>query len=149
MGKKILKFFMAFAIILAPISFVAIDDASAKGYKSGKRSYSPSKSQPVFPKKDTNNQSSKVKQDENKTVKNNTAAQKPNKGGMLKGLLLGGLGGLLIGSLFAGMGLGGFGSILAFIVNILVIVGIIMLIRNIFIYFKNSRKQKAENEWRR
>ncbi|CJH79345.1 Uncharacterised protein [Streptococcus pneumoniae] len=60
----------------------------------------------------------------------------------MKGLLLGGLGGLLMGSLFANMG--ALGSVLAFMVNMLVMAGIVMLAVRAFKYFKDQRKKKAD-----
>lgn len=60
----------------------------------------------------------------------------------MKGLLLGGLGGLLMGSLFANMG--ALGSVLAFMVNMLVMAGIVMLAIRAFKYFKDQRKKKAD-----
>lgn len=66
----------------------------------------------------------------------------------MKGLLLGGLGGLLIGSLFANMG--ALGSVLAFMVNMLVMAGIVMLAVRAFKYFKDQRKKKEDEvAWKR
>lgn len=60
---------------------------------------------------------------------------KSNKGSFMKGLLLGGFGGLLMGSLFVNMGV--FGFVLVFMVNMLVMVGIVMLVVCVFKYFKD------------
>lgn len=114
-----------------------------KSYKSGKKSYTPSsgqKSKVDLNKKDSNVNSQKTTTD-SKTKATNTAP-KSNKGGFMKGLLLGGLGGLLMGSLFANMG--ALGSVLAFMVNMLVMAGIVMLAVRAFKYFKDQRKKKAD-----
>ncbi|MEB9936198.1 hypothetical protein P4K88_24145, partial [Bacillus cereus] len=91
-------------------------------------------------KKDSNVNSQKTTPD-SKTKATNTAP-KSNKGSFMKGLLLGGLGGLLMGSLFANMG--ALGSVLAFMVNMLVMAGIVMLAVRAFKYFKDQRKKKAD-----
>ncbi len=70
-----------------------------KSYKSGKKSFTPSsgqKSKVDLNKKDSNVNSQKTTPD-SKTKATNTAP-KSNKGSFMKGLLLGGLGGLLMGS---------------------------------------------------
>ena len=61
-------------------------------------------------------------------------------GGLMKGLMLGGLAGLLFGSLFANMGV--LGSILGFLINVIAIVAIIVIIRKIFVYFKDKKKKE-------
>ncbi len=60
----------------------------------------------------------------------------------MKGLLRGGLGGLLMGSLFANMA--ALGYVLAFMVNMLVMAGIVMLAVRAFKCFKDQRKKKAD-----
>ncbi|WP_258178016.1 hypothetical protein, partial [Bacillus paranthracis] len=118
-------------------------------YKSGKKSYTPSsgqKSKVDLNKKDSNVNSQKTTTD-SKTKATNTAP-KSNKGSFMKGLLLGGLGGLLMGSLFANMG--ALGSVLAFMVNMLVMAGIVMLAIRAFKYFKDQRKKKEDEvAWKR
>lgn len=136
MLKKLVMIITAFALLFAPLSFVGVNDVEveAKGYKSGKKSFSPT------PKK-----SDDVKQDQNvnanKTSPTTNAATPKKSGGLMKGLLLGGIGGLLLGSMFAG--LGSLGSILAFLVNILFFVAVFMLIRKGYRYFKQQREKQA------
>ncbi|MFD3449768.1 hypothetical protein ACFDTO_34915 [Microbacteriaceae bacterium 4G12] len=144
MRKKIMQIIAAFTLVFATLSFVSVDQAMAKGYKSGKKSYTPSQNQPAPSKQDTNINAKKTTPD---TKTTNSKTTKSNKGSFVKGLLLGGLGGLLMGSLFSG--LGSFGSVLAFLVNMLMFVGIIMIIRRAFIYFKQQRERKVEESWRR
>ncbi|KEK23106.1 hypothetical protein [Bacillus gaemokensis] len=149
MLKKLVTVMTAFMVIFGASSFVFVDHAAAKSYKSGKKSFTPSsgqKSKVDLNKKDSNVNAQKTNPD-TKTKASNTAP-KSNKGSFMKGLLLGGLGGLLMGSLFANMG--ALGSVLAFMVNMLVMVGIVMLAVRAFKYFKDQRKKQAEEAaWKR
>jgi predicted lipid-binding transport protein (Tim44 family) len=136
MFKKIMVVFTAFMLVFASVGFLSVDTADAKGYKSGKKSYD---------SKSTQTDKSKVdkKEDNNVNAKKTTPeTAKSNKGGFMKGMLLGGLGGLLLGSLFADMGI--LGSILAFMVNALVMAGIVLIAIRIFKHFKDKRKKKVE-----
>ncbi|MGG2092017.1 hypothetical protein AB1283_04710 [Bacillus sp. S13(2024)] len=148
MLKKIVTILTAFMFVFAASS--SVDSAYAKTYKSGKKSYTPSsgqtqKSTVDLKKKDSNVNANKTT--DSKTKATNTAP-KSNKGSFMKGLLLGGIGGLLMGSLFANMG--ALGSVLAFMVNMLVMAGIVMLAVRAFKYFKNQRKKQVEEAaWKR
>ncbi|MGG2065514.1 hypothetical protein [Bacillus sp. S14(2024)] len=148
MFKKIVTILTAFMFVFAASS--SVDSAYAKTYKSGKKSYTPSsgqtqKSTVDLKKKDSNVNANKTT--DSKTKATNTAP-KSNKGSFMKGLLLGGIGGLLMGSLFANMG--ALGSVLAFMVNMLVMAGIVMLAVRAFKYFKNQRKKQVEEAaWKR
>ncbi|WP_459502954.1 hypothetical protein [Bacillus sp. C1] len=149
MLKKIVTVMTALMVVFGASSFVFVDHAAAKSYKSGKKSFTPSSGQNSkvdLNKKDSNVNAQKTNPD-TKTKASNTAP-KSNKGSFMKGLLLGGLGGLLMGSLFANMG--ALGSVLAFMVNMLLVAGIAMLAVRAFKYFKNKRKTQAEETaWRR
>ncbi|MDL2417980.1 hypothetical protein ACTIGL_12835 [Bacillus shihchuchen] len=149
MLKKLVAVMTAFMVIFGASSFMFVDRAAAKSYKSGKKSFTPSsgqKSKVDLNKKDSNVNSQKTTPD-SKTKATNTAP-KSNKGSFMKGLLLGGLGGLLMGSLFANMG--ALGSVLAFMVNMLVMAGIVMLAIRAFKYFKDQRKKKEDEvAWKR
>ncbi|WP_301107500.1 hypothetical protein [Sporosarcina sp.] len=144
--KKFAAFFLAATLILSPIGNIVFQDeitAEARGYKSGKKSFStPNRVQPNKAEK---------KQDQTNQNNNTTAAGKTAKpgmgGGLMKGLLVGGLAGLLFGSLFANMGM--LGSLLGLIVNVLAIVLIIALVRKIFAIFKEKERKKNEdmNQW--
>ncbi|MFD0771908.1 hypothetical protein ACFQZ1_24575 [Bacillus sp. CGMCC 1.60114] len=150
MLKKIVTILTAFMFVFAASSFISVDSAYAKTYKSGKKSYTPSsgqtqKSTVDLKKKDSNVNANKTT--DSKTKATNTAP-KSNKGSFMKGLLLGGLGGLLMGSLFANMG--ALGSVLAFMINMFVMAGIVMLAVRAFRYFKNQRKKQVEEAaWKR
>lgn len=146
--KKILSAFLTAALIFSPIGTVVFQDqpttVEAKGYKSGKKGFNNNNSS-------TNNNNSlfQKKQDNSNSTTNKSAATKKNggffSGGLMKGLMLGGLAGLLFGGLFANMGF--LGQILGLFINVLAIIVVIALIRKIFQFFKNKKKEEA-NPWR-
>lgn len=139
--KKLLMLLVAFALFFAPHG-VGYDQADAKGYKSGKKSFN-STTTPSKSDSNVNATTNKPADAANKTT--STAA--PSKGGFMKGLLLGGLAGFLFGSLFSDLGT--LGAIFGFLINLLAIVAIVVLIRKAFTYFKNQRKKQELNPWKR
>lgn len=148
MLKKIMASLFIFSLCFAPISHVfdhQPQSASAKSYKSGRKSYnSPAGSSPSFLKKDKDQQVNKQKSTTKDSKK--SAASKSNKGGLLKGLFLGGVAGLLFGSLLGNLGI--LGSVLGFLINMIVLVAIVVLIRKIVVsLFKNKRKD--DHSWNR
>lgn len=141
--KKWIILLMAFAIALAPIGFGA-DVVEAKkfgGYKSGKKTFNNN----VTPNKsDSNLNSTKTP---GATSKNTATGTGARGGGFMSGLMFGGLAGLLFGSMFDG--LGAFGAILGFMVNMLAIVALIGIVFAAFTYIKNSRRHQDSNQWKR
>lgn len=77
------------------------------------------------------------------------AAKKPLYGGssLMKGLMIGGLAGLLFGGMFANMGF--MGEIFGLMINLLAIFAIIMLIRVAFVYLKSKKNQNNTPDSRR
>lgn len=59
-------------------------------------------------------------------------------GSFMKGLMIGGLAGLLFGSLFAGMGF--FGELLGLMINLLAIYFLFVLVRSVYQYFRNRKR---------
>lgn len=94
---------------------------SAKSFKGGKRGYNPNRN---YKQPDTRPRSNFTNR------RNNTA-----RGGIMRGLLYGGIAGLLLGGLLGNLGF--FGGILGLLINILAIVFIIFLIRKLFRYFRH------------
>lgn len=132
---------MTFLLVITPFA-LGIDEAEAKAsYKSGKKSFTP-----VTPKKAETNTNFKSNKDTTSTPKG-TSTSSLSKGGLMKGLLYGGLAGFLFGSMLNG--LGAFGAVLGFIVNILAIFVLLAIILAGFAYFKNSRKKQEAAGWKR
>ncbi|KAB7705295.1 hypothetical protein F9802_14420 [Bacillus aerolatus] len=140
MLKKIIASILVCSLCLAPVGNILDQNthvASAKSYKSGKGSFKPSTSNsPSLFKKNNDQQVNKQNSTTNSTKK--STAAKSKKGGLLKGLFIGGLAGLLFGSLLGNLGI--LGSILGFMVNMIVIVAIVMIIRKIVVSLKNKRR---------
>lgn len=137
--KKWLILLMAFAIVIAPVGF-GHDQVEAKklgGYKSGVKSFNKN----VTPNKSNSNLNS------NKTPGATTPKAPATGGGFMRGLMFGGLAGLLFGSMFDG--LGAFGAILGFMVNMLLIVALIGVVVAAFTYIKNSRRNQDTNGWKK
>ncbi|MBB6443900.1 hypothetical protein [Bacillus benzoevorans] len=147
--KKLIAALFSAVLIFTPVGNVIFNDhtttVEAKGYKSGKKSFSPNnnRSNPTtnFQKKD-NTTNSTV----NKSTVNKGKTGGFFSGGLMKGLMLGGLAGLLFGSLFANMGI--LGSVLGLLVNILGIMILIAVIRKIFSIFRDKKKKEDPNPWR-
>ncbi|MGE8079460.1 hypothetical protein [Peribacillus loiseleuriae] len=145
MLKKLMTAFLTLSLIFAPVGGQFLlgqdDTVSAKSYKSGKRSFNTNRS--------TTNNNSNIQSNKKSdaTTKSNTKAKSNPvaKGGLMKGILYGGIAGLLFGSLFANMG--GFGAVLGFMVNVIAIIILISIIRRIYIFFKNKKKENP-NPWR-
>ncbi|MFK2825981.1 hypothetical protein QYG89_09935 [Bacillus sp. B190/17] len=143
MLKKIIASLLVCGLFFAPIGNLVDQNphvASAKSYKSGKKSFNSTKSNsPSLFKKDNDKQKSTTNYSKKST------AAKSNKGGLLKGLFIGGLAGMLLGGLIGNLGI--LGSILGFIINMMAIVALVMIIRAIFTALK--RKRREENTWER
>lgn len=143
MFKKLFSAMLVVTLLFTPVGgFMLGDQVSsvhAKGYKSGKKSFNSNTNSPsLFKKDDTQQQKSST------TSKNNTTA-KPSTGGLMKGLFLGGLAGLLLGGLLSNLGI--LGSIIGLFINIAAIFAVIFIIRKLFTYFKNKRKNDEDTIW--
>ncbi|WP_338472228.1 hypothetical protein R4Z10_05650 [Niallia sp. XMNu-256] len=145
--KKILTAVLTAVLLFTPVGSVVFQDqpttVEAKGYKSVKRGFNNNNNSST-----NNNNSFFQKKQDNSTNTNKSAATKKNggffSGGLMKGLMLGGLAGLLFGGLFANMGF--LGQILGLFINVLAIIFVIALIRRIFQFFKKKKKEEA-NPW--
>lgn len=142
--KKIISALVMTTLLFSPVGTSVFQDhatvVEAKGYKSGKRGFN--NNNPA-----TNNNST-VKRNQDTTT--NRSAATPTKGffsgGLMRGLMLGGLAGLLFGGLLANFGI--LGSILGFLINVFAIILLISVIRRIFAHFKNKKKNEDPNPWR-
>lgn len=134
---------LVFAVTLTLSFGFLADNADAKrggggGFKSNKQSFTQQKT-------DTK-QSDKASATQSSTKNTNTSSSTQgtkqgglfgNNGGFLKGMLFGSIAGMLFGSMF---GTGAFGQMLTALFNIIIIFGIIMVIRALWIYIRNNKK---------
>ncbi|QYR23777.1 hypothetical protein KZ483_13325 [Paenibacillus sp. sptzw28] len=133
--KKGLLLFVAFALFFA----VSAGSADAKprggGFKSPKQSFTqtPSKSSDSVSKSSSGTTAG--------TTKSGAATtSKPgffSGGSFMKGLMIGGLAGMLFGGM---LGSGFMSNMLGLLINVLAIYVLIVAIRGIFLYFRNRRK---------
>lgn len=139
--KKILTALITATLLFSPIGNAIFQDhtitVEAKSYKSGKKGFNFNSN-----KSNTNNNSLF------QNNKNNSSKSKANtnkngglmSGGLMKGLMLGGLAGLLFGGLLGNLGM--LGSLLGFAVNILAIVILFAIVRKIFTFFTKKKMRK-------
>ncbi|GGF80579.1 hypothetical protein GCM10010912_27140 [Paenibacillus albidus] len=139
--KRVLMIVMAFTLFFA-VTAPDFADARRGGFKSGTRSFT------TTPKKATTNNN--VKQsDSTKGTAGSTAGTVNSKrgffsgGSLLKGMMIGGLAGLLFGSMFAGMG--ALGSFLGFVVNMLAIYLVVVLAMSFFRRRKERRRLEEQH----
>ncbi|SFI31693.1 hypothetical protein SAMN02799624_00311 [Paenibacillus sp. UNC496MF] len=130
--KKGLLVFMAFALFFAFSASAADAKPRGGGFKSPRQSYTQTPSKPA----------DNVTKTGTGTTKSG-AATTANRGffsggSFMKGLMIGGLAGLLFGGLFGNMGF--FGNIIGLLVNVLAIYVVIVLISGIVRYFRNRNK---------
>lgn len=143
--KKLVAALLVITLLVSPIGNYVFNDhttAEAKRYKSGKKSFNTNNDSKI------NNSTIQKKKEEPKTTNSSKSASDKKggfmSGGLMKGLFIGGLAGLLFGSLFANMGI--LGSILGFAINALAIIFLAVLIRKIFGMLK--KKRVDTNPWR-
>lgn len=140
MLKKMTMIVMAFTLVLAFTS-PGLVDAKRGGFKSGTRSYT------TTPKKSTTTDNNVQKS--NTTSNNKSSATTTGTGanrgffsggGFMKGLMIGGLAGMLFGGLFSGMG--AFGNLLGLAVNLFAIYIVIVLALSLYRRFKGPRQPR-------
>ncbi|MFC4777663.1 hypothetical protein ACFO9Q_12770 [Paenibacillus sp. GCM10023252] len=128
--KKGLLVMMALTVFFAfGLSGYADAKPRGGGIKSPKQSYTQT------PKKSTDNVSQS-----NPSKTSGSTTKKPgffSGGSFLKGMMIGGLAGLLFGSMF---GTGFFANMMGFLINLLAIFALIAVIRAVFTYFRNKRQ---------
>ncbi|WP_018662123.1 hypothetical protein [Heyndrickxia acidiproducens] len=147
--KKFLSLLLAFTFAFSVVGVNFAHSVDAKGYRSVKRSYqtvpkttTPSPKQNSHYNSKTNSTSSVFG---NKSK--NTAASS-SKGSFVKGMLLGGLGGMLFGSMFSHLGV--MGTALTGLVNILIFVALILLIIKLFqsVFGNRKKDHEAYSKWK-
>lgn len=161
--KKLAAALFAATLAFSTVGPIVMDShqgtitAEAKGYKSGKRGFNSNessnnnslfnsnKSNTNSNTKDNSNSIFGNKKTNNKT---NTANPTGTKGGFLKGMMVGGLAGMLFGGMMSHMG--AMGNIFGLLINVIAILVLIMLVMKIFQMFtRNKRKDEERNVWKR
>lgn len=144
--KKLVAALLTVTLVFSTVGNLVFQDeettAEAKSYKSGKKSFNTNT--------DTKSNIQK-KQDDSTTATSKSTTNTTNKGGfmsggLMKGLFVGGIAGLLFGSMFANMGM--LGSILGFAINAAAIILIVVVIKKIFDIFKAKKNKEEANQWR-
>ncbi|WP_127533623.1 hypothetical protein [Paenibacillus kobensis] len=134
MFKKFIAVFMAFSLLFVLVN----ESADAKPRRSIK---SPKQSFTQTPKKSNDNVSQSNPGSKAGTTAG-TAGQTAKRGffsggSFMKGLMIGGLAGLLFGGIFSNMGF--FGNLIGLLINVLAIFALIAGIRTALNYFRNRR----------
>ncbi|MCO7177166.1 hypothetical protein ACFP7A_14010 [Sporolactobacillus kofuensis] len=140
--KKIMAAFLALALIFTPAGdfvFHSTDhQVSAKGYRSGVKSFQSNRS---------GGTTSFFKSNRSQGTRTTNPARNFTGGSFMRGMIFGGLSGLLFGSLFSHFG--GFGMMAGFLINLIAILVVIALIRYIISSFTRRRNSEDSNPWRR
>jgi predicted lipid-binding transport protein (Tim44 family) len=140
--KKILAALLTATLVFSPVGHMVFQDhtntVEAKGYKSGKRSFNSNNNT-------STNSNSFFQSKKNTSTTKSVATPKKKSSGLMKGLMIGGLAGLLFGGLFANMGM--LGSIFGFMINVFAIIILINVVRKIFDFYK-KKKKREEAQWR-
>lgn len=124
MMKILVSLVLMASLMLTPVGDSVFENktsyVSAKSFKGGKRRSN-------FNQPDTRQNQPRS----NFSNRRNNAA----RGGIMRGLLYGGIAGLLLGGLLGNLGF--FGGFLGLLINILAIVFLIFIIRKLFRYFRH------------
>jgi predicted lipid-binding transport protein (Tim44 family) len=130
--KKGFILMLVFSVLFA-FTAAGTVDAKRGGMKSPRQSFTQT------PKKSTENVQKSSPNTTAGAAAGTTAGRGFFSGGsMMKGLMIGGLAGLMFGSMFSGMGF--MGNFFGLIINLLAIYILFMVIRSIVVYFRNKRK---------
>ena len=135
--KKMTLLMMVFTLLLTVAGLFASDSADARrgGFKAPRKTYTEQ------PNRATDN----VRNTDNAKAGTTAGAGAAtgsrgffSGGSLMKGLMIGGLAGLLFGSMFAGMGF--LGDFLGLLINVLAIYFLFVLVRSAIQYFRNRRR---------
>ncbi|RKP56958.1 hypothetical protein D7Z26_02920 [Cohnella endophytica] len=141
MWKKALLVLSLFAFTIAVTVPVDSADARPRSFSSGKKSFSktPPKSQDSVSKSSTTNKSST-------SSTSGTTAKKPgffSGGSFMKGMMIGGLAGLMFGGMF---GSGFLASMMGFIVNALALVVLVAVAMAVVNAFRRRRQPRPREQ---
>ena len=143
---------LAFSSVGTVIPFFDhVQTVEAKSYKSGKKSYNTSPGTTNNNIQNNNDSGSTSTINKSTTTnKSTTATSKKggfSSGGLMKGLFIGGLAGLLFGSLFSDMGL--LGNLLGFMINAAAIIFIVFICMKIYQMMKRKNNKEVTDSWKR
>ena len=151
--KKVFAMFIALTVMFSSVGttilFLDEPTVEAKSYKSGKKGFNSNKNSNI-----QNNNTTTNNKNDATTNNNSTATKKANEpqkggffsGGLMKGVMIGGLAGLLFGSLFADMGM--LGSILGFMINAFAIAAVVILcIKLVQFFTRKKEKDEDKRQW--
>lgn len=141
--KKLWMLLIAFALVLAPQAGGYDHVDAKKSYSSGKKSFNSTST----PKSDSHVNANTTKSSQTTKSVKSPSVSTPSKGGFMKGLLFGGLAGLLFGSLLGS--LGSLGGIIGLLINLIAIYVLFSLVRNIYRAYKTARKHRDAQAWKR
>jgi len=153
--KKLSAILLAFTLVFSSVGSVILFDgvqtAEAKSYKSGKKSFNSNNGgSSNFQKNDGTGTSSvnKATTNNNNKTTGTTTAKKGGffGGGLMRGLFIGGLAGLLFGSLFSDMGL--IGNLLGFLINAAAIIFIVFICIKIYQMMKRKKDKEVRDSWK-
>ena len=154
--KKLSAIFIAITLAFSSVGTVIpfldlVETAEAKSYKSGKKSYNtnPGSTNNNVQNNDSGSNSTVNKSTTSTNNKSTTTQSKGgfSSGGLMKGLFIGGLAGLLFGSLFSDMGL--IGNILGFAINAAAIILIVFICMKIFQMMKRKNNKEVTDSWKK
>lgn len=153
--KKLSAILMAFTLAFSSLgTVILVDDVQtveAKSYKSGKKGFNNNNntgSNNYNQNNDSGSNSTVNKSTTtNKSTTNTTKAGGFTSGGLMRGLFIGGLAGLLFGSLFSDMGL--IGNLLGFAINALAIVFIVFICIKIYQMMTRKKNKEVSDPWKR
>lgn len=147
--KRFLLLFTALTLVFS-LGFADIADAKrgglGGGYKSPKRSFE--QQTPAKPADNVNRvDSGKTSTSSGGATTTGTTAPTANRGffsggSLAKGLMIGGIAGMLFGSMLAG--LGAFGDFLGLLINLLVLYVLFVAVRGIIRYFRDNNQRKTD-----
>jgi predicted lipid-binding transport protein (Tim44 family) len=139
MWKKALLLLSLFAFTVVVTMPADSADARGRSFSSGKRSFSkaPTQSSSVSKSSTTNKSSSSA------TSGTSTNRGFFSGGSFMKGMMIGGLSGMLFGSMFGGMG--AMGNMFGFLINVLALFVLYAVIRGIFDAIKRRRQPQQQD----
>ncbi|MGZ9584122.1 hypothetical protein [Paenibacillus marinisediminis] len=136
--RKFLSVFLAIALVFSVTAPTSVDAAKRGGYSSGVKKYNstPNKSSNMNKSSNHNNSTNSSTKKPNNTTTATT--KKPSTGkSFMKGMMVGGLAGMLFGGL-GSMGI--IGSIIGLMINMLAIAALVMVVMVLFRKIRNRKK---------